>query len=97
MPKTILKYGMIKDPDLKVGSPVRYIPSGSPNTPGVILYPESPHEITAVLRDIRGECGYVELAPQLNSSTAQAGALVGSASSIRVDLPVQLSGTLKVQ
>ena len=88
-------YGVVRCEGARVGDPVRYVPSPTPGQPGAILKPRHKHEINAILQKVQGTLGYVQLKPQLASATA--GAESGSASGVRIELPIGVRGALTVK
>lgn len=89
----LFRYGVIKYEGARPGDVVRFIPGPRVGQPGEISRARSPHEKNAVLRSVKGEVGYCQLKPQLQSSRASAEG--GSASGIQVNLPVTAGGSLR--
>jgi len=92
--RPVFKYGTLNFDGAKVGDSVRFVNNPSPGQPGAILLPRGRHEINAVLQQVQGTMGYVEVKPQLASP--QAVAESGSAAGIRVELPVSVRGSLRI-
>ena len=87
------KYGLVKYEGAMPGDAVRYAP-GALKGQGVVLKPRSRTEVNGVLQSVKNGVGFVRLLPQLQ--TTAVGVAGGSASGIKVNLPVAAGGKLRI-
>lgn len=88
------KYGTIGYSGAKPGDSVRFVEAPKPGETGAILVPRGPHEVNALLVKVTGTLGYAEITPRLSSPVAAGEA--GTATGVRISIPVSAGGSLKI-
>lgn len=87
------KYGTINYLNAKVGDPVRFVPNPQPGQPGALFWANDISTSSGILKKVQGTIGCVELRVLPSTQVVAEG---GSASGIRLNLPVTARGSLRI-